>query len=111
MGLADLHMHTIYSYDGTATIPAVLRRAHEIGLDVIAITDHDEIGGALEAVMLPSLAKVANAITGLARAHADTAMLARTHGQSATPTTFGKEMNVSMSTSYRRVFIMHLRTG
>lgn len=50
--------------------------------------------GALEAVMLPSLAKVANAITGLARAHADTAMLARTHGQSATPTTFGKEMNV-----------------
>ncbi len=30
----------------------------------------------------------------LARAHADTAMLARTHGQSATPTTFGKEMNV-----------------
>ena len=43
MGLADLHMHTIYSYDGTATVPAVLRRAHEIGLDVIAITDHDEV--------------------------------------------------------------------
>jgi predicted metal-dependent phosphoesterase TrpH len=54
MGLADLHMHTIYSYDGTATVPAVLRRAHEIGLDVIAITDHDEIGGALEAVKLAS---------------------------------------------------------
>ena len=50
--------------------------------------------GALEAVMLPALGKVANEITGLARAHADTAMLARTHGQSATPTTFGKEMNV-----------------
>ncbi len=54
MGLADLHMHTIYSYDGTATVPAVLRRAKEIGLDVIAITDHDEIGGALEAVKLAS---------------------------------------------------------
>ena len=54
MGLADLHMHTIYSYDGTATVPAVLRRAHEIGLDVIAITDHDEVGGALEAVKLAS---------------------------------------------------------
>ena len=52
MGLADLHLHTIYSYDGTATVPAVLRRAKEIGLDVIAITDHDEIGGALEAVKL-----------------------------------------------------------
>lgn len=54
MGLADLHMHTIYSYDGTAAVSAVLRRAHEIGLDVIAITDHDEIAGALEAVKLAS---------------------------------------------------------
>ena len=54
MGLADLHMHTIHSYDGTATVPAVLRRAKEIGLDVIAITDHDEIGGALEAMKLAS---------------------------------------------------------
>ncbi len=50
MGLADLHMHTIYSYDGTATVSAVLRRAHEIGLDVIAITDHDEIAGSLKAL-------------------------------------------------------------
>ena len=54
MGLADLHLHTIYSYDGTATVPAVLRRAHELGLNVIAITDHDEIAGALEAVKLAS---------------------------------------------------------
>lgn len=52
MGLADLHMHTIYSYDGTAAVPAVLRRAHEVGLDVIAVTDHDEIAGALEALEL-----------------------------------------------------------
>jgi predicted metal-dependent phosphoesterase TrpH len=54
MGLADLHMHTIYSYDGTATVPAVLRRAGQIGLDVIAITDHDEITGSLEALELAS---------------------------------------------------------
>jgi len=54
MGLADLHLHTIYSYDGTATIPAVLRRAKSIGLNVIAITDHDEIAGALEAEKLAS---------------------------------------------------------
>ncbi len=47
MGLADLHMHTIYSYDGTATVPAVLKRASQAGLNVIAITDHDEIRGAL----------------------------------------------------------------
>jgi predicted metal-dependent phosphoesterase TrpH len=50
MGLADLHVHTIYSYDGTASVPAVLARARQIGLDVIAITDHDEIEGALRAV-------------------------------------------------------------
>jgi len=52
MGLADLHIHTIYSYDGTASVPAVLRRAHQIGLDVIAITDHDEIAGSLKALEL-----------------------------------------------------------
>ena len=49
MGLADLHIHTIYSYDGTASVSAVLARARHIGLDVIAITDHDEIKGALKA--------------------------------------------------------------
>jgi predicted metal-dependent phosphoesterase TrpH len=54
MGLADLHMHTIYSYDGTATVSDVLRRAHKVGLNVIAITDHDEIKGALLAVELAS---------------------------------------------------------
>jgi predicted metal-dependent phosphoesterase TrpH len=52
MGLADLHMHTIYSYDGTASVPAVLAQARQIGLDVIAITDHDEIKGALKAFEL-----------------------------------------------------------
>ena len=52
MGLADLHIHTIYSYDGTASVHAVLARACQIGLDVIAITDHDEIIGSLKAVEL-----------------------------------------------------------
>jgi predicted metal-dependent phosphoesterase TrpH len=52
MGLADLHIHTIYSYDGTASVPAVLTRARQAGLDVIAITDHDEIAGALKALEL-----------------------------------------------------------
>jgi len=52
MGLADIHMHTIYSYDGTASVPAVLKRANQVGLDLIAITDHDEIRGALIAEQL-----------------------------------------------------------
>jgi predicted metal-dependent phosphoesterase TrpH len=50
MGFADLHIHTAYSVDGTATPQAVLKHAaHHTNLDVIAITDHDEIRGALEA--------------------------------------------------------------
>lgn len=52
MGIADLHTHTIYSYDGTASVSAVLKRARQIGLDLLAITDHDEINGALKALEL-----------------------------------------------------------
>lgn len=59
--------------------------------------------GALEGVMLPALHKVQSAIADLASAHADTAMLARTHGQSATPTTFGKEMNVFATRLERQI--------
>ncbi len=53
MGKADLHIHTTYSYDGTATVSAVLEYVkRHTQLDVIAITDHDEIDGALEAAEL-----------------------------------------------------------
>ncbi len=52
MGLADLHIHTVYSWDGTATVSAVLKTAMIRGLNVIAITDHDEIQGALDAQKL-----------------------------------------------------------
>jgi len=49
MGTADLHTHTIYSYDATSTVRAVLKQAADTGLNVIAVTDHDEICGSLEA--------------------------------------------------------------
>lgn len=42
--------------------------------------------------LLPKLDQVISAIRKLAHGQADTAMLARTHGQSASPTTVGKEM-------------------
>ncbi len=46
MGRADLHLHTTYS-DGMGTVEAVLEAARRAGLDVIAITDHDTLQGAL----------------------------------------------------------------
>ncbi len=45
-----------------------------------------------EALMLPRLAQVADALKALAHRHAALPMLSRTHGQAATPTTLGKEM-------------------
>lgn len=50
MGFADLHIHSTYSWDGTATISAILKYVVEkTDLSVIAITDHDEVIGALRA--------------------------------------------------------------
>ena len=45
----DLHMHTDASHDSVSSPAEVVARAREIGLDRIAITDHNEIKGALEA--------------------------------------------------------------
>ena len=48
-GKADLHMHSTYS-DGIATVEEILEHTQNCTeLDVIAITDHDEIAGALRA--------------------------------------------------------------
>ncbi|HUP97482.1 MAG TPA: adenylosuccinate lyase [Usitatibacter sp.] len=45
-----------------------------------------------ERVLLPAIDAIVTRLQALAREHADVAMLARTHGQPATPTTLGKEM-------------------
>src|ERR1700736_5106027 len=48
-GKADLHMHSTYS-DGCATIEEILEYVQQqTSLDVIALTDHDVIDGALRA--------------------------------------------------------------
>jgi len=49
MGTADLHIHSTYSHDATSTVRAVLKQAADVGLNVIAVTDHNEIRGSLEA--------------------------------------------------------------
>ena len=45
----DLHLHTSASKDCLSEPAAVVERARAVGLDRIAITDHDEIEGAFEA--------------------------------------------------------------
>lgn len=44
---ADLHIHTLYSKDCLTPLDKVLERALKRGLECIAITDHNEIEGAL----------------------------------------------------------------
>lgn len=47
---------------------------------------------ARDQVVIPTFKQVINAIDALANDHAELSMLARTHGQPASPTTLGKEM-------------------
>ncbi len=46
----------------------------------------------IDQVFMPALEQVVEAIRKLAHQHADVAMMSRTHGQPASPTTLGKEM-------------------
>jgi adenylosuccinate lyase len=58
------------------------------------------LNAAREKVLLPALRGVLEQLRALAHDHAATAMLARTHGQPATPTTLGKEAaNLAMRLS------------
>lgn len=50
----DLHVHTNHSKDGESSVEDILRQAEAEGLDVIAITDHDSVDGAKEALSLPT---------------------------------------------------------
>lgn len=43
----DLHMHTYFSKDSCNSFEGIIRTCERKGLDVICVTDHDEIEGAL----------------------------------------------------------------
>jgi predicted metal-dependent phosphoesterase TrpH/glycosyltransferase involved in cell wall biosynthesis len=45
----DLHMHTDHSYDCATPVEVLLATARERGLGAVAVTEHNEISGALEA--------------------------------------------------------------
>jgi len=52
------------------------------------------LGDALREAILPALKELSNALRGFADKYKNVPMLARTHGQPASPTTFGKEFKV-----------------
>ncbi len=64
--------------------------SEDVNLTAQAIALRD----ARDRVMLPALDKIIAQLTDFARRYKSTHMLARTHGQPAIPTTFGKEMAV-----------------
>ena len=70
-GRADLHMHTTFS-DGWPEPHQLVDHARSVGLDVIAVTDHDTIEGALRAAdfaqgpFLPIHGEVARSAGGAA---------------------------------------------
>ena len=49
MGRVDLHLHSIYS-DGMLSPKELVKRAKEVGLSAISLTDHDNVSGIDEAL-------------------------------------------------------------
>ena len=43
---ADLHVHTCYSHDSTASLQSIVTRCIETGIQCLAVTDHNVIEGA-----------------------------------------------------------------
>ena len=79
--------------------------AHALEFNHFACTSEDinntshalQLKAARQQVLLPGLQAVADTLRDMAHRYADDAMLSRTHGQTASPTTVGKEMaNVYM---------------
>ena len=80
-----------------AAVPEVARAAEFIHFactseDINNLAHGVALANARAEILLPALAAVTADLRALAHAHAGTAMLARTHGQPATPTTLGKEL-------------------
>jgi predicted metal-dependent phosphoesterase TrpH len=44
----EFHCHTVFSKDGLISFESLIRTAAKVGLDAIAITDHDTVDGARE---------------------------------------------------------------
>src|SRR3990167_4636307 len=74
--------------------------------DVNSVSQALMLRDALEGVILPAARSVQKELDTLANTYAEAPMLARTHGQAATPTTFGKEMRVFESRIARQISLI-----
>ena len=104
--LAD--KEAVTRHDVKAVEYLVRDRLSSLGLDAVAELTHfactsEDINStsyaltvrrAVERVWLPKLREVVATLSALAVKHRDAAMLSRTHGQPATPSTMGKELAV-----------------
>ncbi len=68
----DLHVHTEHSFDCESDVESIIRRATDIGLDAIAITDHDNLSAygiakriAEDIVIIPAMEITTNGGTHL----------------------------------------------
>jgi adenylosuccinate lyase len=78
-------------------VPAEVRELVHFGLtseDVNNLSYALLLKGAIEAVWRPAAEELVTGVAALAESTRAVALLSRTHGQAATPTTFGKEMAV-----------------
>lgn len=101
-------IESITNHDVKSVELFVVEKLKEMGMDSLVSFVHigctseditnssyaNMISTAISEVWIPAAEQLIDKISEIAIDHADTAMLAHTHGQPATPTTIGKEMTV-----------------
>lgn len=50
--IADFHIHSKYSFDSLSSVEKIIKQAKKVGLNCIAITDHNTIKGGVEAKII-----------------------------------------------------------
>ena len=101
-------IESVTNHDVKSVELFVVEKLKEMGMDSLVSFVHigctseditnssyaNMISTAISEVWIPAAEQLIDKISEIAIDHADTAMLAHTHGQPATPTTIGKEMTV-----------------
>ena len=101
-------IESVTNHDVKSVELFVVEKLKEMGMDSLVSFVHigctseditnssyaNMISTAISVVWIPAAEQLIDKISEIAIDHADTAMLAHTHGQPATPTTIGKEMTV-----------------